>query len=320
LTDVRALAVALLLGCGSKAPAARPAPAPVERTDACAMPALIAAGEKREADEEVDRLVVYDRTGKRLWVGPDGSGEIPAVWSPDGRLLAYVVGHDLVVHAAGRADRLCSGVITEAGRSPADRSSRYLAARTEAGVVVAVGHRAWCPDGCHRDRLRADDLRWRPGADELWALCGRVAHDHIGTGPAAACAAWRPAATALLGWRTQAPPACWSAGDVPALLGADGTLLALPEPPAAALGHVVAAAAGLLVSDMDDDDGAGGPWLARGARGAWPWLRGDLRAVDRDGAWAASSCRNSDGEAGESLAPRRARVTVIALGEMAGNW
>ncbi len=285
------------------------------------MPALIAAGEKLEAGEEIHRQVVFDRTGKRIWVGPDGSGEVPAVWSPDGRLLAYAVGGDLVVHAAGRADRLAiRGVITAARPLAGfDRSGRYLAARTGAGVVVADLARGGTlmPElidtGIH---CEADDLRWRPDAGDLWALCRSESPDLYIWNLASRSLRTRddPATTGLLGWRTRAPAGMVVRhGDAPALLGPAGEPLPLPQPPTGDLGHVVAAAGGLLVySDVDDDDGTERTvWLARGeAEVPWPWLQGLLfgLSITDDGTWAAFVVpEDRDTEAGE--------VYLVRVGE-----
>jgi len=302
--------------CGSHAPPVvrRDTATPSPGATACAPPARVAVGERLGEDRE-SRLIVFTTAGgKRVWTGPEGSGRVAAVWSPDGRRLAYMVDDDLMVHEDGRADRLAiAGVIGEASPiATFGPAGRYLAARTDDGVVVAdLEHGTALSPRIIATGIacEADGLAWRGDADQLWALCRSESPDLLiwDAGDHSLRAFDHPEATGLLGWRAVAPAGMLALAEGgPLLIGVDGRRLDLP-PPAGALGHLVGAAAvaGVLVySDLDEDEGTERTlWLGRGRDEApWPWLAGlvfDL-SITPDATWAAFVVPDDrDAEAGD---------------------
>ncbi len=331
--------VAALASCGGRPAAPKPVVAPATAAPTCGLPALVAAAEVRE-DDDYNRLVVYSTVdGQRVWTGPNGSGRVPAVWSPDGRLLAYAVGGDLIVRQAGKPDRLAvRGVATDAPPLTAfSPSGRYLVARVEGGTKVAdlATGGALPPDTLPVEDCEADSFAWRPDVDELWVLCRSATPGlFVWDARTRKTRVVESDASAVLGWRTAAPAGMVVAtGDAAAVIGAGDTLTPI-ESTGDAFGFVVdaAPAAGILVySDKDADEGLERTlWLARGAgEPIWPWLQGLVlgMSITPDGAWAAFVVpEDGNDEAGDvylaRLGERRVRpvVEVERRGVMTGDF
>jgi len=334
--SVGALAALFAAFACSGKPAAIPVRAPVVTTAAqappvCGPPRQIVVAQKAD-DGESSRLIAVAPDGTVLWQGPAGSGENPGVWSPDGALLAYAVGEDLIVHRDRGPDKLVFRGLALGDGDPLfsfSHDGRWLAARgpDSVRVVDAAESRNLEPVsvdtgiGCS-----PTGLYWTRASDRLVVTCD-AGELHV----------WDPAtdedqkreinAAYVLGW--------WPSAADTLLVQRDDDSMWL-QPLAGAATHLHGGAirdggelsidsfvprSGVVVlTDYEDAEGYSRTlWLAAGGDAPpVPWLDGSVMwlAYSSDGAWAAFTTAPSDGvdEAGDLYLARvgESRVRLVA--------
>ncbi len=330
-----ALAVLVAVSaCGSK-PAALPVRAPdavkAAPPPVCGPPRQILVAQKAD-DGESSRLIVVAPDGTVLWQGPQGSGENPGAWSPDGALLAYAVGEDLIVHRDRGPDKLVFRGLALGDGDPLfsfSRDGRWLAARGPGSVRVVDAAESRNLEPVSVDTGIAcspSGLYWTRGSDRLVVACD-AGELHV----------WDPATHAdqkreidaayVLGW--------WPAAADTLLVQRDDDSLWL-QPLVGAATHLsggpirdggelsidsfVPRSGVVVLTDYEDAEGyARTLWLAAGGGAPpIPWLDGSVMglAYSSDGAWAAFTTAPSDGadEAGDLYVARvgESRVRLVA--------
>ncbi len=327
--------VASAAACSGKA-GTSPPHAPVVASVApaapvCGPPKQILVAQKSD-DGESSRLLVLGPKGMVLWQGPSGSGESPGAWSPNGALLAYAVGQDLIVHRDRGPDKLVfRGLVNDDGDPlfSFSRDGRWLAARGADGVHVVDAAESRNLEPVSIDTgigCSPNGIYWSQTSDRLVVTCdgGEL---HVWDSATRADSKREIDAAYVLGWWPSAADTLLVQRDDDSLwlqpLAGAATQLRSPsigDEGELSIDSIVPRSGLVVLTDTLSGEGyARTLWLSAGGEAPpMPWLDGSVMGIaySSDGAWAVFTTAAADGmdEAGDVYLARvgESRVHRVA--------